>query len=64
MPCPHFRKNDNECGLLDNLPADPDEDVGQPEPDRIPLHLCLSTNEDWRGCAIFRRRLVEAKSAY
>lgn len=64
MACPHFRKIDNECGLLDNIPAQPDEDEEQPEPDRILLKYCLGAKGEWRQCPIFRRRIVESKIAY
>ena len=64
MACPHFRRIDNECGLLDNIRGHPDEDDVEPEPDRIPRQYCLSTKGEWRECAIFRRRVVESKLAY
>ena len=64
MACPHFRQIDNECGLLDNIPALPDEDEVQPEPERILRKHCLGTKREWRDCPIFRRRVLESKLAY
>jgi hypothetical protein len=64
VACPHFRKIDNECGLLDNIPDQPDDDAGEPEPDRILRKYCLGTKGEWRQCPIFRRRTVESKVGF
>ena len=64
MPCPHFRKSDNECDLLDNVRADPDEDLAPQEPERLLLEYCLGSRREWRECAVFRRCVVESKVAF
>jgi hypothetical protein len=64
MACPHFRKLDNQCALLDDRRGDPDEDIEQPEPEPIVLSYCLGDQGEWRQCSIFRLSRTEATTAY
>ena len=64
MPCPHFSVRENDCLLLDREPPVAAEAPAEVvvAPDRLPPHLCRSSNH-YQGCPVFRRRAVELRRA-
>lgn len=59
MACPHFSREDNDCLLLQDRPAD-EAELGEVVVEEPPNpSWCAGEGDGYRNCPIYRRFLAE-----